>query len=170
MRKFVCLLAGLSFALNGCGVAPFKAGQPVQAVGENFFTRVYKQDGTVFNVNQLYAHLEEDPDTKEMAEASDYLRWAAAVPALVGGYMIGYNLPSSSSKKGSQIAIGAGFVALSMIPAYFSDKKLNESVKIYNRKLGVKTSAGFSVLPAFGAVPDGHANGFTPLAGLSGSF
>src|ERR1044072_1226967 len=170
MRKLVWLLAGLSWLLNGCALAPFNGKQPIQIEGESFFTRVYKQDGKPFNANQMYEHLENDPDTKDLAESSDYLRWVAIVPAAIGGYMVGYNLPSSSSKKGSQIAIGVGLVALALIPAYYSDKKLMESVRIYNGKRGKKTSTGFSVFPTLSAVADDRANGFSPFAGISGRF
>lgn len=162
-------LAGLFF-LCACAVAPFKPGRPISADG-NFATRTFSQDGKTIAFNDAISGMKKNPASAEAASQAEIWNIVSALPAGVGGALIGYNgynLLTGTTTDPTGLYVGVGFVGLSLVAVYVMDGYLLQAVEAYNGK-PQKKSAGYSVLPTLVMTRFGVHHP-TPLPGILISF
>lgn len=129
-----------SFALSGCATTSFQTGKPIKVEGATF-TRRYTQDDKGLAFDDMINEFKKHGTTKTKASQAEIWYYSTLVVAGVGGYLIGYNLGSSSDSKQSGILAGLGLIGLSFVPAYYTDKNMVDAVETYNKDVSKTKSA-----------------------------
>lgn len=131
--------------------APFTPGKPVIIEG-GYFSRKFMQDGKAINPLHLVGKLKAENDPiinnltnkdliKEKAKWSEIWFYTGAVFAGVGGYMLGYNLASSSvssNTRSTNLLVSAALIAAAFGIGSASDSLMVESTELYNKSLSGK--------------------------------
>lgn len=138
MKKiFLFLVCG--FLLNACvTTAPMKLGKPVEVKGEGFFSRHYEQEGRVLDLPDAFDKLSLNSATKDKAQKTKYMYYGSLSLAAVGGFLIGYNLVSTSGNRSQNMMTGVLVAGGGFALGYYTSLQLNEMIDIYNQSLGYR--------------------------------
>lgn len=113
-----------------------KVGQKIEIKGASFFSRQYQQEGKNLELTDMFEKLGKQESTKDKANKGKYMFYGSMGLAAVGGYLIGYNLVSSSSSRSSDMMTGVLVAGAGFGLAYFAASNIDEAVETYNRGLG----------------------------------
>jgi len=144
MKKILVLfLTGVT--MSACvTTVPMKSGQKIEMKGSSFLTRQYQQEGKNLELSDMFEKLGKQDSIKDKVNKGKYMFYGSMGLAAVGGYLIGYNLVSSSSSRSSDMMTGVLVAGAGFGLAYLAASNMDEAVETYNRGVGGgKKKTGF---------------------------
>lgn len=166
MLKNLLLFTVAAALLSSCATAPFQEGRRIEPKG-SFVARSFEQEGKKVDSFAVIRSLKQNSKAKDSAAKAEGFLYASMIAGGAGGFLLGYQLFSSSESKGTGIGIGAGLVALALIGGAIADHALLEGVEFYNQQLDTKKrkrSSSINLSPTY------HYGFGGPALELSGRF
>jgi hypothetical protein len=126
-------------AFSSCATAKFQPGKPVTHGGP---FNTYVQGGERVSYEEVQNYLVSQPDTEDRARQARTWKYISIVPALTGGFLIGYNLATPNRTSDTGLWIGVGLATVGIALGIYSDSLMTGAVDTYNQGLvsGKKTS------------------------------
>jgi hypothetical protein len=152
---------------SSCATGKFQPGKPITPGGP---WGHLIQDGETISEGETFEFLKSNALTAEKAKRAETRMYVSIAPAVVGGYLIGYNLVDRDRQSDTGLWIGVGLAAASGMIAARARVLFVEAVDEYNQSLvsSTKKTSSLSLHPVFAQQPGTFVP--APGAGLSLSF
>lgn len=133
LRK-ILLASWIVIFTSGCATFPFQEGKKILRE-RKFLAKEYTQEGKKLRMDDMIFHLKQYEHAKSRIGTGEAWMYSAALTGGTGSFLIAFNLIDNNrgvATRDTQLIIGAGLMALSIISGYIADHYIADGVDLYN--------------------------------------